>query len=762
MQKVLLYVAVFLTCAALHAQTLVHAGGRIVAQNGAQIIVKGDVLCKGGARYKTNSISYLKVTGDWINNANNAYFHDNQTRIEFDKATLEIKGNTVTHFPWLNLSGNGMVSLFSDVLVGGSRGGGLMGQLKLNSSKLALQGRTLILNNPQANAITRMTGGGIISETNSSLGYGHVQWNIRNGNGGPVFNVPLLNEDGEDITVQFFVNGGGNDIIDSGYVTIATYPTANVAAPNNRPLPLGVFNTDNECDGENSVRLVNRYWIIDQSNYTTTPDITLNFNYSQKDVNGSFDNIDENHLGGIQWNPTSQRWQYPLKGSVDPSNNRFSYRARQNFAGVWTLSDTTPFPKAQFTVLGDCEKDSILFSDISVEGNDKIIQRQWLFGDGNGSNGKNVVHFYNGNGLFDSKLIIRSQSGCEDTADKRVMVNAAPTANFDLWDTCENAWVKVKSNSWPGSGFIDRLEWDFGMGGPTQSTTEAQYNYGAVGLPEIRLIVYNSKGCKDTFIRNPFIAPKPYAFGQFTNVCQGSPVTFSNASVASGGSLISHYWDFGNGSRSNAGGETLTYSEYGVFPVVYAVQNSFGCKDTQRSTIEIYPRAVAKFQYQPFEPEMMKEITFMDQSLHANLWEWDFGDSYFSTDQNPKHSYENHGRYTVQLIANTAYNCADTLSRILTVKSTPLYWIPDAFSPGTTEGRNDSFGIITPLRIHDYDMSIYNRWGQEIFRSSDPKSYWDGTYRGEMCSPGTYVYHVTFKSPENDILTYKGSVILLR
>jgi gliding motility-associated-like protein len=263
-------------------------------------------------------------------------------------------------------------------------------------------------------------------------------------------------------------------------------------------------------------------------------------------------------------------------------------------------------------------------------------------------------------------------------------------------------------------------------------------------------------------IQMPFIAPKPYAYANYENVCQGNSVQFSNSSVASGGTLLSHYWDFGNGIRSNSGSDIVPYIDFGNFPIIYAVENSFGCKDTFKGNIEIYPRAVANFDYLPVEPEMMKDIYFNDLTQHSDLWEWDFGDGYFSTDVNPKHKYGNHGDYTVTLVANTNFNCSDTLVKQIRVKSTPLYWIPNVFTPGTTEDRNDSFGVFTPLKIHDYDLSVYNRWGQEVFRSNDPKIYWDGKVNNELALPGVYIYHVHFKSPENDIMTYKGSVLLLR
>jgi hypothetical protein len=85
----------------------------------------------------------------------------------------------------------------------------------------------------------------------------------------------------------------------------------------------------------------------------------LDFQYADLDIQGNNDGISENNLGAIKWNNAISKWNYPILGKLDASKNRLSYRTKQNFAGVWTLSDTTPYPKADFIFAGFCEKDSI-------------------------------------------------------------------------------------------------------------------------------------------------------------------------------------------------------------------------------------------------------------------------------------------------------------------------------------------------------------------------------------------------------------------
>lgn len=67
-------------------------------------------------------------------------------------------------------------------------------------------------------------------------------------------------------------------------------------------------------------------------------------------------------------------------------------------------------------------------------------------------------------------------------------------------------------------------------------------------------------------------------------------------------------------------------------------------------------------------------------------------------------------------------------------------YIPSAFSPNG-DGMNDSFGV-KGEGISNYHLYIYNRWGEVIFESTNPKQQWDGKYKGQPSEQGTYVYQL--------------------
>lgn len=90
-------------------------------------------------------------------------------------------------------------------------------------------------------------------------------------------------------------------------------------------------------------------------------------------------------------------------------------------------------------------------------------------------------------------------------------------------------------------------------------------------------------------------------------------------------------------------------------------------------------------------------------------------------------------------------------------------FIPSAFTPNN-DGKNDRFGAIPKCPLKAYFLAVYNRWGQEVFRTNDVAKKWDGTYKNIAVDGDTYFYYVEYildvqLAPKQ---TLKGNVILIR
>jgi gliding motility-associated-like protein len=88
--------------------------------------------------------------------------------------------------------------------------------------------------------------------------------------------------------------------------------------------------------------------------------------------------------------------------------------------------------------------------------------------------------------------------------------------------------------------------------------------------------------------------------------------------------------------------------------------------------------------------------------------------------------------------------------------------IPTGFSPNG-DGKNDEFKPLgSALFATDYDFRIWNRWGQEVFRSTEPAKGWDGYFEGKQSQTGVYAYMITYKNVFNESKIKKGNVTLVR
>ncbi|MBK8443729.1 MAG: gliding motility-associated C-terminal domain-containing protein [Sphingobacteriales bacterium] len=120
------------------------------------------------------------------------------------------------------------------------------------------------------------------------------------------------------------------------------------------------------------------------------------------------------------------------------------------------------------------------------------------------------------------------------------------------------------------------------------------------------------------------------------------------------------------------------------------------------------------------------------------------------------------GDYWVQ--ATTAAGCtaADTLT--VTETGCCTLFIPSAFSPNNDDV-NDEFKPIYACDVEDYEFKIFNRWGNQVFSTSDKNNGWDGTLNGDASAIGVYFWYVSFKAQEEGVMVEKfekGNVTLVR
>jgi gliding motility-associated-like protein len=107
------------------------------------------------------------------------------------------------------------------------------------------------------------------------------------------------------------------------------------------------------------------------------------------------------------------------------------------------------------------------------------------------------------------------------------------------------------------------------------------------------------------------------------------------------------------------------------------------------------------------------------------------------------------------------YNCSSSDTVRVTIDNRDNLLIPSGFTPNN-DGKNDYFRIVNVTFQKLMEFRVFNRWGQEVFSTTDPQKGWDGTWKGVAQDVGSYPYIIRVAYPDGFTETYKGDVTLIR
>lgn len=206
----------------------------------------------------------------------------------------------------------------------------------------------------------------------------------------------------------------------------------------------------------------------------------------------------------------------------------------------------------------------------------------------------------------------------------------------------------------------------------------------------------------------------------------------------------------------------------GTYTVI--VTDANGCLQNQTVFVPGGAPPVADFY---FTPEIVNltdpVVTFMDASGGIiSSWHWDFGDQYAggsdtSALQNPNYSYSDTGVYCITLvIKNPSGLCADSITKCLKVEAPSTFYVPNTFTPNH-DGKNELF-MAYGTYIREFQMYVFDRWGNMIFESNDLYKGWNGAVdnNGPIVQEDVYVWKVKLVDTNDKPYTYVGHVNLIK
>lgn len=276
----------------------------------------------------------------------------------------------------------------------------------------------------------------------------------------------------------------------------------------------------------------------------------------------------------------------------------------------------------------------------------------------------------------------------------------------------------------------------------------------------------SAQGCENTdeVIVTVSLGPEALFVGDTLSGCSPHTVTFTNLTANSANCV----WDFGNGTTSNnCGPITITYDFAGLYDVSLTVTDINGCTDTETITdyILVEDAPIAGFSVDDMTLDIYDtEVHFFNSTFNGTSYIWDFGDnSTNSTDENTIHSFPSEvANYVVTLYAMNDAGCKDSISMVISLDDVLIFYVPNSFTPDGDD-YNELFKPVftSGYDPFDFDLYIFNRWGEVIWESHDVTVGWDGTYGvgGREVQDGTYTWKMEFKETMTDKRhTYTGHV----
>lgn len=444
----------------------------------------------------------------------------------------------------------------------------------------------------------------------------------------------------------------------------------------------------------------------------------------------------------------------PISNSniLTASNAGTYYATAQDLNGCISQSTTVPLTVTP-----------VLPANITANGNTAFCEggSVVLVGSGNGTIGQVYSWLYNGSLISNASSIMADQAGdytfvlnnqgCISSSTP-VSVSVFPTPSATISPAgplaiCEGSTTNLIVSGGASYQWLNNGQSLPNATNPLLVVSESG-NYSAN--------ILDANGCAGTSnvvnvsylpLPNPVIEAKGN-----TVFCEGESVDLE----ASGG--LNYQWLEAQNPVPAATNPVLNVSETGTFSAI--VSNVCGSDTTLTINTLKTPLPTPFFLTEPTELFAGLMFRFVDQSVNAASWSWNFGDNgNGSLLQNPTHTYYNAGNYLVNLTVSNQLGCEANISLSLNVQESNVF-IPNTFTPNG-DGTHDEFETYFNA-LKSMQFTIFDRWGKQVFVTNDPLQRWDGTLNGKEAAVGTYYYVLDGTDHLGKSIVRKGFVELVR
>jgi gliding motility-associated-like protein len=294
----------------------------------------------------------------------------------------------------------------------------------------------------------------------------------------------------------------------------------------------------------------------------------------------------------------------------------------------------------------------------------------------------------------------------------------------------------------------------YATGNATQSIGKDSVKVSPSSTQYYYVEVKNALGCKadekrDSVLVTVLPLPQtPQLNGNYNEICEGDSIVLSAATVPTTATI---YWLSGPRWESViTTGPDFTSPNITTNTTYYMASISAqGCKS--EGAFATVPVVVKPLPHVTIESNMPNNtvyegqaITFNAQPSTYDLYKWYIETTKITEGNNLFETQDLKDNEVVKVLV-TENGCANWSDNTLKIK---VLAISNAFTPNN-DGKNDVF-------LKGIDMNIFNRWGQLLYTGNDG---WDGKYKGNAVSAGTYYYMIKIKKLNSDEVTEKSGAV---
>ena len=273
----------------------------------------------------------------------------------------------------------------------------------------------------------------------------------------------------------------------------------------------------------------------------------------------------------------------------------------------------------------------------------------------------------------------------------------------------------------------ESYHWDFGEGTVSDKKDSIPIDYATPGVYNVTLTATDINTCVRVSKAQGQITVFDYDFSIMPpdSICAGDQIKLS----APGGEL--YHWRPENSlDNPNIPMPVATPDTTTIYSVHVIDKNACAFDDSVR--IKVIPKVTADFNFvKSYSCFNSPTIQFVNNSINATHYLWDFGDGQTSNDFEPVHQYvDKDTTFTVGLRAGESF-CSNEKTAPMDNVNT---FIPNVVTPNG-DHKNDTFNVITDSSV---ELKIFNRWGKKLFESDRYANNWPS----EKVSSGVYFYEV--------------------